>query len=121
MSHHHYEDVITPGKKKEKIDQEIKKLEEKKARIEKEEQIKNKKAHALSEKLQGLKELRDKTEQEIIETRKELLKYCTHEKTSQKTRNYSGSYLDRAEHHVIIVCDWCGEELDKKVSYGGYG
>ena len=46
MSHHHYEDVIDTSKKtmeklsKEEIDQEIEHLENKKAQIEKDEQIK---------------------------------------------------------------------------------
>lgn len=121
---HHYDDgpdIAATNKRIQEIEAEKKKLDKEIEKIEEQERIKNKQAQALAEKLQDLKELRDKTEEEIIETRKELLKYCTHEKTSKKSHSYPGSYLDRAEHHVITVCDWCGEELDKKVSYGGYG
>ena len=121
---HHYDDgpdIAATNKRIKEIEAEKEKLERERERIVEQEKIKNKKAHELSEKLQGLKELRDETEKEIIKTRQELLKYCTHEKTSKKTHNSPGSYLDQAEHHVITICDWCGEELDRKVSYGGYG
>jgi hypothetical protein len=106
---------------KEEIDQEIKDLEQKKAQIEHEEQIKNKEAYKLSKQLEKLKVVRDKTEAAIIETTKELNKYCTHEKIRTEEYNSEGGYLNRAEYKTCYYCEWCGVLVDEKVTYGGYG
>lgn len=105
---------------KEFIDKEIEKLQTKKANILKKEELKNKKAVELSNRLIVLKELRDKTEKEIIEVTLDLNKHCTHEKIRTEHRNYRGGYLDRAEHWTDYFCEICGVKVDEKVEYGGF-
>jgi len=106
---------------KEIINQEIEKLEMKKARIEKEEEIKNKKAFELSKKLEELKLERDKIHKEITDTKLELNKYCTHEKLRKEENYHEGGYLNKSEHVTTYYCEFCGVEVDKEIQYGSYG
>ena len=121
---HHYDD----GPDIKETNARIKKIEEEKARLEKEketliekEKIKNLKALELSNQLMKLKHLRDITEKEIISTTLELNKYCTHEKVREEKYNHPGGYLNCAEHWVYYYCELCGVKVDEKVTYGGFG
>ena len=120
MAHHHYEDVIDTDKKINEKEAQIEQLRKEQEVIRKKQEIKNKKAHNLSMKLQKLKELRDKTEGQIIETTLELNKLCTHERIRTENRNYAGGYLDRAEYWTDYFCEICGVKVDEKVEYGGF-
>jgi len=121
---HHYDDgpdnVATSERIKQK-EKEIDKLQKEKEKILKEEELKNKRALELSNRLIELKELRDKTVQEIIEVTLELNRHCTHEKIRTEHRNYPGGYLDRAEHWTDYFCQICGVKVDEQVKYGGFG
>lgn len=121
MSHHHYEDVIDPDKLIKQKEKEIEKLQKEKEVIIEKQEIKNKEALKLSEQLQKLKVVRDKTELAITETREKLYKLCTHEKVRTENRNYPGGYLDRAEHWTDYYCELCDQKIDEKVTYGGFG
>ena len=103
------------------IDKEIEKLKKQKESLIKAEEIKNKKAFELSKKLKELKVKRDKIEVDIIETVKDLNKYCTHEKVRKESSYSSGSYLNKSEYITTYICEWCGIEVDREVCYGGYG
>ena len=120
---HHYEDgpeiKVTNEKIKKKAD-EILRLKKEKDRLIEEEETKNKKAVQLSDRLKGLKELKNKNQKEIIEVTLELNKHCTHEKIRTETRNYSGGYLDRAEYWTYYFCEICGVKIDEQVEYGGF-
>ena len=119
MSHHHYEDIINPSRK-EKIKREIEALEQEKETILKKEEIKNIRAFKLSQDLEQLKKVRDKTEKAIIEKTKELYKYCTHEKTRDEHRYVAGGYLNRSENITTTYCALCGIQVDEKIHYGSY-
>ena len=123
MSHHHYEDVIdnkATNDRIKKIEEEKNKLEEEKKSLIKAEEIKNIRAFKLSQDLEQLKTVRDKTEKSIIEKTKELYKYCTHEKTRDEHRYVEGGYLNKSENITTTYCALCGIQVDEKVKYGGY-
>lgn len=50
----------------------------------------------------------------------ELDKICTHSKTTTKEQYHEGGYYNVAEYIKITECKFCGKELDRKTSYGGY-
>jgi hypothetical protein len=120
---HHYDgpDNKATSELIEEKEKEIKLLEKEKEQIIKDDQIKNQKALDLSEKLKKLKELRDQTESQIIDTTLELNKHCTHERIRTKNRSYPGGYLDRAEYWTNYFCEICGAKVDEKVEYGSFG
>jgi len=103
------------------IDQEIEKFRKQKVQIEKDEQFKNQKAYKLSTKLENLKAIRDQTENEIIETTKDLYKCCTHEKTRDEHKYVEGGYLNNSESITTTFCVLCGVQVDRKVQYGSFG
>jgi len=120
---HHYDDgpdIQVTNEKIKKKEDEIIRLKKEKEKLIKEEETKNKKAVELSDRLKGLKELKDKTQKEILEVTLELNKHCTHEKVRTEERNYPGGYLDRAEYWVDTYCVICGVKVDEKVTYGGF-
>jgi hypothetical protein len=51
----------------------------------------------------------------------ELQKCCLHTETELKEYNFEGSYLNLAEYHKVTICSICGEELEHKTTFGGYG
>lgn len=87
----------------------------------KEEEIKNKKAYKLSQKLKELKETKDKIEKEIIKTKLQLNKHCTHEKIRTETYHSPGGYLNKSSTTETDYCVWCGVEVDERVAYGHFG
>jgi hypothetical protein len=129
---HHYDDGPSLGEMKRSIhpsskeaiqkkQEEIKRLEKEKEDLIKEEEVKNKKAYALAFQLKSLREEEARISREIIKVKNLLNKYCTHEKFTTREDNYPGGYLDRAEYVETDICDWCGETIDRRVSYGGFG
>lgn len=105
---------------KEFIDSEIYKLKKQKEKIEKSEKSKNKKAIELSDKLQELKKKNVSIENQILETRNELYKMCTHEKIKEENHTVLGGYLDQREYITEYWCEVCGIMVDRKVEYGGF-
>jgi peptidoglycan hydrolase CwlO-like protein len=100
---------------------EIALLQKEKEDLERKEEIKNIEALELSNHLKELKEKRDSINEEMIKTQLKLNKLCTHERIRKQYRNYSGGYLNRAEHWTDYFCDICGAKVDEKVKYGGFG
>ena len=105
----------------EEIEREKERLEIKKQNLIEKEEIRNFEVLDLSNHLKELKEQRDWISSEIIKTQLKLNKLCTHERIKEEYRNYSGGYLDRAEHWTDYFCEICGEKVDEKVEYGGFG
>ena len=106
---------------KEEIDKEIKNLEQEKAKIYKDEELRETKAWQLSSDIQGLKEQKEWISKELTKKKLELNKLCPHEKIREEYENYPGGYLDKAEHWTYYFCEVCGVKVDEKVKYGGFG
>ena len=120
----HYDgtpDISKMGTLIKEKEEQIEILKKQKKVILEEEKSKNKKAHDLSVKLQKLREERNKVEAQIIETKLELNKCCTHEKLRTEEKSYPGGYLDRSEYRVSGYCKLCGVLVDEKVTHGNFG
>jgi hypothetical protein len=64
---------------------------------------------------------KDKIAVEIERCLEELPKICIHNQTKRVDEYESGSYYDREKYIHITVCAICGEELNRKITTGGYG
>lgn len=82
------------------------------------------KEQELSNKIRKLEGRRDmyvrKINLQISEIQKELESICTHSEYKVIEQNYEGGYDHVAEYNKITECKFCGKELDRKTSYGGY-
>lgn len=125
---HHYDGpeprrTSHPGSKQAILEKEreIERLQKEKESIIEADKITNEKAWQLSQDIQELKEQIAWQEKELIKKTLELNKLCTHERTREEHDYSPGSYLNKEEYITKIYCDICGEMIDKKVKYGGFG
>jgi len=78
-------------------------------------------AQILFTKLNRLEKRRVKLDEQINETRLEMIECCPHDDSRSVESYISGSYYDKEEYITSIYCKLCGTLLDEKIKYGGFG
>jgi len=81
----------------------------------------NAEALLLRDEINRLGRRRKKLSEQILRLTNKLKEVCVHNETEIVNEFNDGSYYDRKEYITKVVCKVCDKELDKKISYGGYG
>ena len=78
-------------------------------------------AYALRSRLHTLRRRREKLDREINDLVEQMHVACTHDDVRIEDGYVEGSYYDRCQYLKIHICNICGKEVKRDVTYGGYG
>ena len=81
----------------------------------------NAKALELREIVNRLRRRREKLNKEIEDKIEEMHVACIHNDTRIENETIEGSYYDRTQYVKIHICNVCGKEVKRDITYGGYG